>query len=213
MYVFRQSGDVTYSDVGGCKEQIDKLREVVETPLLHVRSEGIAVHVNTRNSVLYGVCIYLAKKSWILQPEINRILTPHWGRDEGIPSECLRFAIHDEACRVMDVANLDMRMGFPSPSLNVVFDYFSHSCLKMCKICLKRTLDATFLDCLALTFYDVIDELIPEWACLTLQGGTTFLLTSKLADIPVSRVRIVDYCDACGAEWLFWPVSAYHKFT
>lgn len=28
--------DVTYSDVGGCKEQIEKLREVVETPLLHV---------------------------------------------------------------------------------------------------------------------------------------------------------------------------------
>lgn len=30
--------DVTYSDVGGCKEQIEKLREVVETPLLHVSS-------------------------------------------------------------------------------------------------------------------------------------------------------------------------------
>ena len=82
---------------------------------------------------------------------------------------------------------LDTRMGFPSPSLNVVFDYFSHSCPKMCKICLK--LDATFLDCLALPFCDVIGELLPEWACLTLQGGTTFLLTSKLADIPVSRVR------------------------
>ena len=53
----------------------------------------------------------------------------------------------------------------------------------------KRTLNATFLDCLALTFCDVIGELLPEWACLTLQGGTTFLLTSKLADIPVSRVR------------------------
>lgn len=26
--------DVTYSDVGGCKEQIEKLREVVEMPLL-----------------------------------------------------------------------------------------------------------------------------------------------------------------------------------
>ena len=48
-----------------------------------------------------------------------------------------------------------------------------------------------FLDCLALTFYDAIGELLPEWACLTLQGGTTFLLTSKLADIPVSRVRIL----------------------
>ena len=87
---------------------------------------------------------------------------------------------------------LDTRMGFASPSLNVVFDYFSHSCLKMCKKCLKRTLDATFLDCLALTFCDVIGELLPEWACLTLQGGTTFLLTSKLADIPVSRVRIIE---------------------
>lgn len=28
--------DVTYSDVGGCKEQIEKLREVVETPLINV---------------------------------------------------------------------------------------------------------------------------------------------------------------------------------
>eukprot|EP00033_Pygsuia_biforma_P000883 GCRY01001022.1.p1 GENE.GCRY01001022.1~~GCRY01001022.1.p1 ORF type:complete len:468 (+),score=109.08 GCRY01001022.1:116-1405(+) len=27
--------DVTYSDVGGCKEQLEKLREVVETPLLN----------------------------------------------------------------------------------------------------------------------------------------------------------------------------------
>ncbi|KRY37460.1 26S protease regulatory subunit 7, partial [Trichinella spiralis] len=27
--------DVTYNDVGGCKEQIEKLREVVETPLLY----------------------------------------------------------------------------------------------------------------------------------------------------------------------------------
>lgn len=35
--------DVTYSDVGGCKEQIEKLREVVETPLLHVRH-----HVNKK---------------------------------------------------------------------------------------------------------------------------------------------------------------------
>ena len=79
--------------------------------------------------------------------------------------------------------------GFRSPSLNVAIDYFSHSWLKMCKISLKRTFDATFLGCLALTFCDVISELLPEWACVTLQGGTTFLPTSKLADIPVSRLR------------------------
>ena len=86
-------------------------------------------------------------------------------------------------------------MGFPSPSLNVVFDYFSHSCPKMFKIRLKRTLDVTFLDCLALTFCDVIGELLPEWACLTLHGGTTFLLTAKLAYMPVSRVRKTSDCD------------------
>lgn len=28
---------ITYADVGGCKEQIEKLREVVELPLLEVR--------------------------------------------------------------------------------------------------------------------------------------------------------------------------------
>jgi ATP-dependent 26S proteasome regulatory subunit len=27
---------ITYADVGGCKEQIEKLREVVELPLLEV---------------------------------------------------------------------------------------------------------------------------------------------------------------------------------
>lgn len=32
---------MTYSDVGGCKEQIEKLREVVEVPLLHVRTQNV----------------------------------------------------------------------------------------------------------------------------------------------------------------------------
>ena len=27
---------MTYGDVGGCKDQIEKLKEVVEMPLLHV---------------------------------------------------------------------------------------------------------------------------------------------------------------------------------
>ena len=38
MMQVEEKPDVTYSDVGGCKEQIEKLREVVETPLLSVRS-------------------------------------------------------------------------------------------------------------------------------------------------------------------------------
>ena len=35
MMQVEEKPDVTYTDVGGCKEQIEKLREVVETPLLH----------------------------------------------------------------------------------------------------------------------------------------------------------------------------------
>merc|ERR1712192_259376 len=35
MMQVEEKPDVTYSDVGGCKEQIEKRREVVETPLVH----------------------------------------------------------------------------------------------------------------------------------------------------------------------------------
>lgn len=34
MMQVEEKPDVTYSDVGGCKEQIEKLREVVELPML-----------------------------------------------------------------------------------------------------------------------------------------------------------------------------------
>jgi 26S proteasome regulatory subunit T1 len=37
MMQVEEKPDVTYSDIGGCREQIEKLREVVETPLLSVR--------------------------------------------------------------------------------------------------------------------------------------------------------------------------------
>lgn len=36
MMQVEEKPDITYSDVGGCKEQIEKLREVVELPLLNV---------------------------------------------------------------------------------------------------------------------------------------------------------------------------------
>uniref|UniRef100_A0A914DR02 26S proteasome regulatory subunit 7 n=1 Tax=Acrobeloides nanus TaxID=290746 RepID=A0A914DR02_9BILA len=35
MMQVEEKPDVTYADIGGCKEQIEKLREVIETPLLH----------------------------------------------------------------------------------------------------------------------------------------------------------------------------------
>ena len=53
--------------------------------------------------------------------------TTFW-EGQGIQSECPRFAIHDEACK-----SWDTRTGFPRCSLSVAIDYFSHSCLKMCK--------------------------------------------------------------------------------
>ena len=46
--------DVTYSDVGGCKEQIEKLREVVETPLLHVSIHITPSSVSTVAKLLFS---------------------------------------------------------------------------------------------------------------------------------------------------------------
>lgn len=40
MMQVEEKPDVTYQDVGGCKEQIEKLREVVETPLLNVSAHS-----------------------------------------------------------------------------------------------------------------------------------------------------------------------------
>ena len=43
MMQVEEKPDVTYSDIGGCKEQIEKLREVVETPLLSVSVGAFAL--------------------------------------------------------------------------------------------------------------------------------------------------------------------------
>jgi 26S proteasome regulatory subunit T1 len=34
----QEKPDVTYKDVGGCTQQIEQMREVVELPMLHVRA-------------------------------------------------------------------------------------------------------------------------------------------------------------------------------
>ena len=61
-------------------------------------------------------------KNLMNQKDIELETSSAWGliesyttlrRDEGIPSECPRFAIHNEACQVMDVANLGHEDGIP----------------------------------------------------------------------------------------------------
>jgi 26S proteasome regulatory subunit T1 len=46
MMQVEEKPDVTYSDVGGCKDQIEKLREVVELPLLSVSSTSFLAVMN-----------------------------------------------------------------------------------------------------------------------------------------------------------------------
>ncbi|KAI9152404.1 26S proteasome regulatory subunit 7 [Blastocladiella emersonii ATCC 22665] len=54
MMQVEEKPDVTYADVGGCKEQIEKLREVVELPLLHPE-RYIALGIDPPKGVLcYG---------------------------------------------------------------------------------------------------------------------------------------------------------------
>lgn len=54
MMQVEEKPDVTYSDVGGCKEQIEKLREVVETPLLHVRN--VYCYFTTTFNIIWWIC-------------------------------------------------------------------------------------------------------------------------------------------------------------
>lgn len=49
MMQVEEKPDVTYSDIGGCKEQIEKLREVVETPLLSVRLTPLVILVGANS--------------------------------------------------------------------------------------------------------------------------------------------------------------------
>ena len=59
----------------------------------------------------------------------------------------------------MDVANLGLRMGFPSAFRNVLFDYFSPTC-KMYKINNEKAIDNVdfhpLLSILVLMSYDII---------------------------------------------------------
>lgn len=50
MMQVEEKPDVTYGDVGGCKEQIEKLREVVETPLLNVSRNAVRSGSETRQN-------------------------------------------------------------------------------------------------------------------------------------------------------------------
>ena len=54
MMTVEEKPDVTYSDIGGCKEQIDKMREVVELPMLHPE-KFVALGIDPPKGVLcYG---------------------------------------------------------------------------------------------------------------------------------------------------------------
>lgn len=53
MMTVEEKPDITYAELGGCKEQIEKIREVVEKPLLHVRPHK-SHHTHPSNYQLIG---------------------------------------------------------------------------------------------------------------------------------------------------------------
>lgn len=54
MMTVEEKPDVTYADVGGCKEQIERLREVVELPLLHPERFTVLGVDPPKGVLLYG---------------------------------------------------------------------------------------------------------------------------------------------------------------
>lgn len=69
MMQVEEKPDVTYSDVGGCKEQIEKLREVVETPLLIQRG------LLTSALSLPRVCCFLVRRVQARHSVLEQLLT------------------------------------------------------------------------------------------------------------------------------------------
>ena len=87
MMQVEEKPDVTYSDVGGCKEQIEKLREVVELPLLHVTRKEIK---NTWK--IYS--LYFSRKNsltWVLNHQKVFYYTDHQVLEKHYVQERLRI--------------------------------------------------------------------------------------------------------------------------
>ncbi len=61
MMTVEEKPDITYNEVGGAKEQIIKIREVVEMPLLNVsaRCSSLCVYVYVCVCVCVCVCMYV----------------------------------------------------------------------------------------------------------------------------------------------------------
>lgn len=54
MMTVEEKPDITYADIGGCEEQLERLREVVEIPLLHPE-RFVALGIDPPKGVLcYG---------------------------------------------------------------------------------------------------------------------------------------------------------------
>ena len=91
---------------------------------------------NIRDIVRYcslTTSILKATKSGSTESKDLENISLHSGRDKGIPSECPWFAIHDEACRVVDVAYHGHSDGIPLSLLVAKWSdwlFFSHTFFK-----------------------------------------------------------------------------------
>jgi hypothetical protein len=78
MMQVEEKPDVTYSDVGGCKEQIEKLREVVELPLLHVRRQKIILQIYWIDFSLKNSLIWVLNHQKVFYCTDHRVLEKHY---------------------------------------------------------------------------------------------------------------------------------------
>jgi len=65
MMTVEDKPDVTYKDIGGCKEQLEKMREVVELPLLHPE-RFVALGIDPPKGVLMMVLPVQGRLYWLV---------------------------------------------------------------------------------------------------------------------------------------------------
>ena len=95
MMTVEEKPDVTYDDVGGAEESLEKLREVVELPLLHperfvslgidppkvrARGDAAAHHRRLAHLLAYRACCYMARLARARRCPLGRWLTARMRR-------------------------------------------------------------------------------------------------------------------------------------
>ena len=137
MMTVEEKPDVTYNDVGGSKDQVEKLREVVELPLLHPEK---FVQLESIHQKVFYVMDLLNRKTLLARAVANRtdacfirvigseLVQKYVGEGARLVRELFQMARSKKACLILD--EVDALAVLASTMGKVVTTKFNEPCLR-----------------------------------------------------------------------------------